>query len=229
MVLRCKTMAALALLAGCAPVLRTPPPGLVPHREVTVFCDGFHSGLLLPAEPDTAFLDPRHDDALAASPRIEVGFGADGWRGGGETSSMTTMSLVLHGGPGLLLLARRSATRPARPEGPPVRTWDLTLDEAGWKALVAAIAARRVALPEIVRAPGQVEYIALSDRHWSVTANCHDFTREMLAETGLVLREPWFWSSADDLIDLLDAARSELAGRGIAVLGPELAPAEPER
>jgi hypothetical protein len=210
----------LLLAAGCGQALRSlPPQGLTAHREIVVFSDGFHSGLLLPwPDPALAALDPATGDGPASLPWFEVGFGAAAWMLEAQPGCCTATGMVVCPVPGALAMRHHRDPAPLPRSGAATRTWRLTVDADGWTALAAALRADRG--PGEPRLPGNPALLCSSPRRWSVLANCHDWTVSRLRDAGLDLRDRT-WRGNRDLVGDLDRAVVELAAAGRLVVGRE--------
>lgn len=207
---------------GCAGLSRLPPTGQPIHREILVFDDGFHSGLVLPKQDGLEALDPRKEGAAASLPFVEIGFGSDAWAAIEDPGCVFTTRLALLGGTGVLMCEHRSAsTRPPRDDATPIRFWRLPLSAAGWQALVAAVQAEvDASVPALPRHPDRSFFLLPARNDWSLSRNCHCFTVTLLRRCGLPLAwRPWHSSAM--LTRQLDAAMAELAAGGVAGVGPD--------
>lgn len=224
---RLRATLAIALLwaTACATVIQTPPPNLAPYTSISVFCDGFHSGLLIPVTPETSFLDGREGDPPSKSPYYDVGFGAESWDTSPVPRILLAAKLVCVGGPGVTYIGRSWARRPGVPGGPPVRQWWFEIDRGAWARVVCELRKRVPADACLVRPQGAYEYVIPADARWTILDNCHDFCRHMLAVVGLELSDPVGWTTASSFCAEMDSAQSYLEENGISVLG---SPPEPE-
>ena len=212
---------ALVLGAGCGTVRRLPPPGLVPAYELTVFTDGFHSGLILDREALPPDFDPRHDDELAAYPQISLHFGEERWTAGEDNSMLHALSLVILPGQGVV---QSDHTRPQLIDVPGlrsghVRLWTFPVTQAGIERLRRVLRTQWMTGRVLVRPPGENSTLYLSPQSWSVFHSCHDFTIAMLAAAGLELQTRWLYLGGGLAADLDDAS-AELKAAGIRVIGP---------
>ena len=209
------------LSAGCSTVRRLPPPGLVPAHELTVFTDGFHSGLILDREALPPDLDPRHDDEFASYPQISLHFGEERWTTGADASTRHALSLVFFPGRGVVQSDHTRAQLVDVPGLRPghVRQWTFPVTQSGIVRLRRVLRTEWMTGRVLVRPPGENSTLYLSPKAWSVFHSCHDFTVAMLAAAGLELKTRWLYLGGGLAADLDDAS-AELEAAGIRVIGP---------
>ena len=204
---------ATLLLTGCASSpARTPriAPPSASDVTVVIFNDSFHSGFLLPNQPDLAFLDPQPAGEPATRPWIEVGFGADAWVVARDPGACTAVWLAFSRTAGVLMLEHRvSDLRPPRDPDTPVRFWRIRLSQESWTRLVAEL--HTWVVEEVVqpRQPDEAAFMRFSARRWSSFRNCHDFVVETLDPVGLDLAWRAVYTS-DGFSAVMDGAQREL-------------------
>jgi hypothetical protein len=214
-------LVAVLLGAGCGTMRRLPPPALTAAHELTVFTDGFHSGLILDRESMPPDFDPRHDDELASYPQISLHFGEERWTAGEDNSMFHALSLVFFPGIGVV---QSDHTRSQLIDVPGLRpghlrAWTFPVTQAGIDRLRQVLRTQWMTGRVLVRPPGENSTLYLSPQSWSVFHSCHDFTVAMLAAAGLELRTRWLYLGGGLAADLDDASR-ELEAAGIRVIGP---------
>ena len=212
----------LALLAGgCAGPRLAPPSTAAAVATVTVFDDGFHSGLLVPRRDRLADLDPQAAGPAATLPWLEIGFASGDWIASADPGCCTASRLLIIPSDGVLwCLHRPGPERPPRDADHPVRLWRLPLSAAAWDGVQDGILAWvDPAAPLVLRAPERDDFVRLSSRRWSVGGACHDFTADILARAGLHLGwRPVLTSSG--LRGQMDEALAAFAACGAAALAP---------
>jgi hypothetical protein len=208
------------LLCGCATIRHAPPPGLKPAHEITVFTDGFHSGLILDRSALPASFDPRDGDEISRYPEISLHFGEEKWTAGEDNSWLHALSLVIIPGAGVV---QSDHTRSGLIDIPGLhlerlRRWTFPVNQAGLDHLRLTL--RRDWMTGIVlpRAEGEASNLYRSPKSWSVFHNCHDFTLDLLASAGLDLHRRWLYLAGGLATDLDDAS-AELEAAGIRVIG----------
>lgn len=206
-----------SLLAGCGGLRQLPPAGLPAGAvEVVVFNDGFHSGLLVPHVPELAWLDTQ-DDAIAAWPWNEVGFGADDWVNAREGNSMSKTKLALTSSTGVLMLEHyQTIKRPDRDAGVASQFWHLRFTPAAWERMVAFLKPWADTSIVRLRHGDETRFFIFSPMHWSITRNCHDFVLEWLAAGGLPVTwqmgytSNWFRNKMNAVVMQLNEAHIEV-------------------
>ena len=204
-------------LAGCGGLRQLPPAGDPAGAvEVVVFNDGFHSGLLVPHCPELAWLDTQ-DDAIAAWPWIEVGFGADDWINAREGTSLSKTKLALTGSTGVLMLEHyQTIKRPDRDAGVASQFWHLRFTLKAWARMVAFLKPWVDTSIVRLRHGNETRFFIFSPIHWSITRNCHDFVLEWLAAGGLPVTwqmgytSNWFRNKMSAVVGQLDEAHIEV-------------------
>ncbi len=224
--LRRLLLSLLALLAvGCSTVRHLPPPGLVKARDLTVFTDGFHSGMVLERGILPAGFDPRTDDTPATWPQQTLHFGEERWTAGEDNSLLHAVGLVFIPGAGVV---QSDHTRPGLQDVPGLhldhlRTWTFAVDQAGVDRLLRDLRHAWLTGEILERPPDEASNLYRSPHSWSVFHNCHDFTVALLRSAGLDLRGRPIYL-AGGLARDLDDASAELAAAGIHVIGPAPVP-----
>lgn len=217
--------ACLLLLAGCATLRSLPPKGLAPAHELTVFTDGFHSGLVLDKQTLPADFDPRSGDEPATYPHISLHFGEERWTAGLDNSAMHALGLVFIPGNGVI---ESDHTRSGLRDIPglrldSLRVWTFPVDQAGLDRLLADLRTEWMSGIVMPRPPGETSTLYPSPKSWSVFHNCHDFTVGLLRSAGLDMRGRWIYLAGGLATDLDDAS-AELEAAGIRVIGLGPAP-----
>lgn len=207
-------------LAGCATLRTLPPRDLTPAHEVTVFTDGFHSGLVLDKQALPADFDPRSGDEPASYPQISLHFGEERWTAGLDNSTLHAVGLVFVPGAGVI---ESDHTRSGLLDIPGLRherlrIWTFPVDQAGMDRLLADLRTEWMSGIVMPRPPGETSTLYPSPKDWSVFHNCHDFTIGLLRSAGLDLRGRWLYLAGGLATDLDDAS-AELEEAGIRVIG----------
>ena len=217
----------LLLLAGCATLRTLPPPDLQPAHRITVFNDGFHSGVMLDKAALPPGFDPRSGDLPAQWPMLTVHFGEQLWTDGEDTSILHALRLVVVPGRGVVQSDHTRADLQDVPgvEFAHLRTWTFAVNQEGIDRLVAVLQQRWLDGRIMERQEGEASNLYPSPLSWSVFHSCHDFTVAMLRAAGLDLRGRWLYLAGGLATDLDDASR-ELRVAGIRVIGvaPDPAP-----
>ncbi len=212
-------------LTGCATLRSLPPKDLTPAHQVTVFCDGFHTGLLLDKTSMPADFDPHNDDAIAARPFLTIHFGEEKWTSGADNSWTHALGLVFFPGEGVV---QSDHTRTALEDVPgldmdKIQTWVFKVNQAGNDRMIERLQHDWMTGIVMTRKAGESSSLYLSPQSWSVFNSCHDFTIDMLRAAGLDIRGRWLYLAGGMAKDL-NAATHELEEAGITVIGP--APAQ---
>ena len=227
MIRLCAFLIALWLLAGCSALTRKPAPVSGPTHELTVFCDNFHSGLIVPAaEVDPAF--SRVDGPAATWPLLTIHFGErrtmlDPTVGYGHFAVLVVVPSAA-----LVQVDRHPAIntdtwRYLGVDEAHVRLYRFTVDEAGWQAWQACLRSQWIGGEPIAKEPTDPTTYWPSRRDWSVTDNCHDFTLSFVRAAGLPLQQRWYYGARQMRLDL-PRAQAELAAAGITVISPGTTP-----
>ncbi len=212
-------------LSGCSTLRTLPPADLVAAHKVTVFSDGFHTGLLLDKAALPADFDPHPVDEIAARPFITVHFGEERWTSGADNSWTHALGLVFIPGPGVV---QSDHTRQDLGDVPglemdKLRVWVFPVNQAGNDRMVAQLQHEWMTGIVMTRREGEASSLYLSPQSWSVFNSCHDFTIDLLRAAGLDIRGRWLYLAGGMATDL-DEAETELRAAGITVIGIEPAP-----
>jgi len=190
---------------------------------VRVFCDGFHSGLVLPRSVVPADLDPSR---LAwDEPRTGRSFhyGEQAWTSGEDMSRCHAARLAFVPGVGVI----QTDVTPLDPVEIPgtdperLRVWTFAISRTARDALFERLRHDWLApgAHPILAGEGEPSHLIACRRDWSVWHNCHDFTVDLLRAAGLDLPGHTI-ATAGVLIDDLDLATEALNRHGITVIGP---------
>ena len=209
------------LLCGCSTLRSVPPPGLTKAHEITVFTDGFHSGLVLDKQSLPADIDPRSGDEPASYPQLSLHFGEELWTAGIDNSMRHAVGLVFVPGRGVVQSDHTRSGLMDVPglRHPYLREWTFAVTQAGMVRLIAELKGQWMTGIVMPRMAGETSTLYLSPRSWSALYNCHDFTVDLLRAAGLDLRGRWVYLAGGLATDL-DEASSELEAAGITVIGP---------
>jgi hypothetical protein len=195
--------------AGCgAPRPQAGPPG------VTVFVanDGFHSLLLVPG--GWVGQDP---DGWS-----EASYGDWDWMTAADTSTCHVSRLVLWPSRAGMVFQPYGADPTMAAVHAGWAMQPIGLSPAGAAALRRELASwyDPTARPARLDPDGTAFYPASRDFH--VLRNCHDQVADCLSAAGVPLAGSWLpWRTVDRFSREVAAARAELAGQGIAWVGPE--------
>lgn len=214
----------MVVLGGCA----RPPASLptIQHEEflvIRVFCDGFHSGVVLPRAVVPSDLDP---SALAGQDyRLGRSFhyGEQAWTSGEDMSDCHAVRLVFIPGTGVIQSDVTSLDTPEIPgtDRNKMRVWSFSASRAARDAIFLRLRntwMEEAAQPRLADDGGPSHLIACR-RDWSVWRNCHDFTSDLLRAAGLDLPRHTI-ATAGVLIDDLDLATQALAVAKFRVISP---------
>jgi hypothetical protein len=211
----------LLLACGCSSVVRTmPPPGLTPAHQLTVFTDGFHSGVVLDKAALPVTLDPQGGDEPASWPQQTLHFGELKWTAGYDNSMWHALGLVIIPGEGVV---QSDHTRPGLVDVPglelgKLRMWNFPVNQEGMDAVVVNLKKNWFEGEIMPREIGTPSTLYPAQHTWSVYHNCHDFTLDLLRSAGLDLYPRWLYLAGGMTTDL-DEAQSEMARAGVTVIG----------
>lgn len=208
------------LLAGCATVRTLPPPGLIATHRLTVFTDGFHSGILLDRQALPAGFDPRSGDEPASYPYLTLHFGEELWTSGVDDSLLHAVRLAFVPGRGVI---QSDHTRAKLIDVPGLhlehlRTWEFQVNQAGIDHLLHHLRGAWQAPGIYVRETDEVSTLYRSQRTWGLFHNCHDFTIDMVRAAGLDLRGRWLYIGGSVAQDM-EAAERAMAEARRTVIG----------
>jgi hypothetical protein len=192
-------------------------------HTLTVFCDGFHSGLVVPAAEVDPVLSPVSGPA-ARWPWLTLHFGERRTMLDPTTGCLHFASLAVVPGAALVQVDRHPAVeadtwRYLGVDERQVRLYRFTVDEAGWRAWQERLRSTWIAGPCLGRPPGDPTTYWPCPRTWSINDNCHDFTLSLVRAAGLPLRARWFYGARQMRLDL-PRAQAELAAAGLTAIGP---------
>ena len=211
----------LLLGCGCASIVRTmPPKDLKAAHQLTVFTDGFHSGIVVDKSSLPEILDPQTGDEPASWPQQTLHFGEVKWTSGADNSMWHAIGLGIIPGEGVV---QSDHTRNGLVDVPgldfgKMRMWNFPVNQAGIDALVLDLKTNWMSGIVMPREPGTPSTLYPSSRRWSLYHNCHDFTIDMLRSAGLDLHTRWLYLAGGLTADL-DEAQREMAKAGITVIG----------
>lgn len=220
--MRLLPLALLVLLCcGCSSVVRhMPPKDLTAAHQLTVFTDGFHSGIVVDKASLPVTLDPQGGDEPASWPQQTLHFGEVKWTSGYDNSMWHAIGLAFVPGEGVV---QSDHTRNGLVDVPglelgKLRMWNFPINQAGIDAMVANLQQNWLAGTVMPREPGTPSTLYPALHTWSIYHNCHDFTFDMLRSAGLDLHTRWLYL-AGGLTNDLDEAQREMARAGITVIG----------
>jgi hypothetical protein len=214
---------ALVLLGGCSSLTRLPPPGAQGVVEVLVFCDSFHSGLVVPAAAVTSGLSVVGGRPVDW-PWLTIHYGERGTMLDPTTGCVHWSRLAVDPMPGLVQVDRHPVIGPAAwhylgVDGTTVKLYRFTVDAAGWQALQDRLRTTWIEGPHVPKSESDPTTYWPCPRDWALHDNCHDFTLDLLRAAGLPLRSRPIVGARQMRIDL-DRAEEVLAQAGITVLSP---------
>lgn len=208
------------LLTSCSTLRSLPPKDLKAAHQLTVFTDGFHTGVLLDKASLPADFDPQSGDDIAERPYITIHFGEEKWTSGVDNSWTHALGLVFFPGSGVV---QSDHTRTALEDVPglemdKIHTWVFPVNQAGNERMVERLQKKWMTGIVMTRREGEASSLYLSPESWSVFNSCHDFTIDMLRAAGLDMRGRWLYL-ADSMTKDLNNASIELKDAGITVIG----------
>ena len=213
-------LAAAVLAGGCgarAPhrPTRDPAPALV----VTVFDDGFHSGLILPYADAPTALDAQRGEATAPLPFVEIGFGEARWMQDIDRGWVHAVRIALWPSDGMLMLVNLPERRRPDRDRTPTRYWQVPVTAAGGRALFARIERWIDRSKRYVRPPDDPLFFFAGSRNYTPFRDCHDFTIDLLRAARFPIERRWL-ATAGGFDRGMDSGMAALAEAGIAAVGP---------
>ncbi len=215
---------AILVLEGCAR-----SPGALPkvaHEEfvtIRVFCDGFHSGLVLPRVSVPWDLEPSALAWQETRAGRSFHYGEQAWTSGEDMSRSHAIRLVFVPGTGVIQSDVTPLEVPDIPGTDParMRVCSFPASRTARDAVFLRLRTEWMAEGAIPRLAGEGEpsHLIASRRDWSVWWNCHDFTADLLRAAGLDLPSHTI-ATAGVLMEDLDLATKALAGSPMRVIGP---------
>lgn len=208
------------LFTGCSTLRSVPPQGLQAAHQLTIFTDGFHTGVLLDKASLAADFDPLTGDDIAERPYVTIHFGEEKWTSGADNSWTHALGLVFFPGSGVV---QSDHTRAALEDVPAldldnIQTWVFSVNQAGNERMIERLQKKWMTGIVMTRREGESSSLYLSPESWSVFNSCHDFTIDMLRAAGLDMRGRWLYL-ADSMTKDLNNASIELKEAGITVIG----------
>jgi len=173
---------AVILCAGCGKrAVHRPADPSPPALTVTVFNDGFHSGVIVPYAGMPITLDRQRPEAANPLPYVEIGFGEAKWVQNLDRSFLHLLRLGIWPSHGMLMMVNHDERRRTDPKSRRTRYWDIQLTEGGKRAFYAEIAGWLDQRQLYMRSADDPLFLYASTRDYTVFRNCHDFTIEVLA------------------------------------------------
>jgi hypothetical protein len=215
------------LLVGCSALTRHPPAARGPTHQLTVFCDDFHSGLIVAA----AEVDPQISQVAGPAadwPLLTIHFGERRTMLDPTVGYLHFASLAVAPGPGLVQIDRHPTLSPATwrylgVDQERVRLYRFSVDAAGWQAWQDCLREQWITGEPLAKTPDDPTTYWPSRRDWSIADNCHDFTLSFVRAAGLPLQQRWYYGARQMHLDL-PRAQAELTAAGITALSPGTAP-----
>jgi hypothetical protein len=181
-------LAAAALLVACTTARTGPLPTTgADGVPVVIFCDGFHSGLLIAKADWPGVLDPAPEGA-PNSTSWSVHFGEMAWMRGEATDDLHALSLFVRPQPGGVQVNHTDGLMVVPLGEAQLRTWTVRLPRSGIVAMEHRLRERWITRAYDPRLPGEAALLWVSPLDWSIGTNCHDFTVDLLIAGGIPLR-----------------------------------------
>ncbi len=199
----------LCLTACGTTALRAPLPepgaDAVP---LVVFCDSFHSGILVRKADLGLDLDPNREGAAITAEWWTIHYGEVRWMIGQDNSTLHAVSLFIRPLPGGLQI---NHSTPALAEIPldvaNLRTWTFTISRSDLERMRDRLSTAWLG-PIIFPRPHWDTTLTVATPHdWSVWRNCHDFTIDLLDAAGIHLAQRHLYLAGGFVRDLDDACR----------------------
>ena len=214
----------ILVLAGCSGGLRgLPPRDLQPATTLVVFCDGFHSGLLVDRQVLPERLNPKVPGPADAGARRSLHFGEEQWTTGADVTWHHACRLAFVPGRGVIQSDVSAAETCDVPGLDRERLvfWRFPVSQAGVDAVMQRLQTEWIPKDslQVMLSPDIPTTLFTTGRDWSVYDNCHDFTADLLIAAGLHLPRHTI-ARAGVLRADLDQAVADLAQGGIRVIGP---------
>jgi hypothetical protein len=214
----------LLTLVGCARSPASLPAGdQEAYTTLRVFCDGFHSGLVLPRSAVPPELDPSRRAWGETRPGRSFHYGEQAWTSGEDMSRCHAARLAFIPGVGVIQSDVTPLAMPDIPgtEARSLRVWTFVISRRGCDALFERLRQEWLepGAEPVLAGEGEPSHLIACRRKWSVWHNCHDFTVDILRAAGLEMPSHTI-ATAGVLIEDLDLAVRALDRRGILVIGP---------
>ena len=186
-------------LAGCTSMARPEAPGASllparpasptrPSKHLTVFCDGFHSGLLIRKADLGLALDDSLVGEAPSYPWWTIHFGERRWMLAEDTTLSHALGLFFRPLPGGLQINHTTPDLDnVGVDQEHLRRWTFTVSDADLANLRARL--REHWLREVLEARPEWDntLTVAAPLDWSVWENCHDFTVDLLRAAGIDL------------------------------------------
>jgi hypothetical protein len=216
------SLLACALLStvGCgAPRVHRPHGACDPVLTITVFNDGFHSGIILPYAGMPIDLDRQRGQVPVPLPFVEIGFGESQWVQNLDRSFLHMVRLGMWPSQGMLLLINHPQPRRDDRGEVPATYHEIQLTGGGRDALYAEIAHWLDRAHVYVRPPTDPLFLYRSTRAYTPFRNCHDFTICLLRAARFPIKRGWLNTSSRLERGVVDGIR-RMREAQVAAAGP---------